>query len=143
MFIFHFKGSIYYFSNANLIGIHPTVSPRNLDFPDNKKRIISFRVEKKLKKKTEIIKLRRSSYHYHMGRSIIPHAMIVLLVSASLVAALPRSDLASTIEHYPSTLDAPLTDMNWCGEDPQNDSGVVLLTAKGSVYRSEDRGATW
>ena len=56
-----------------------------------------------------------------MSRSIIHHVMLALLISASLVAALPKNELASTIEHYPSTLDAPLTDMNWCGEDPQSD----------------------
>ena len=68
------------------------------------------------------------------------------MISASLVVvvvALPRNDLANNIVNYPSTLDAPLTDMVWCGKDAENDQGVVLLSAKGSVYRSEDRGASW
>jgi len=81
-----------------------------------------------------------------MRKIITLQQLFVLLISASLVivvVALPKNDLANSIVNYPSTLDAPLIDMNWCGKDSQNDQGVVLLSAKGSVYRSEDRGATW
>lgn len=80
-------------------------------------------------------------------RNITFQQMMVLLISASLimvvVVALPRNDFTNIVGNFPSTLDSPLIDMNWCGKDAQNDQGIVLLSAKGSVYRSEDRGTTW
>lgn len=80
-------------------------------------------------------------------RNITFQQMMVLLISASLImvvaVALPRNDFTNIVGNFPSTLDSPLIDMNWCGKDAQNDQGIVLLSAKGSAYRSEDRGTTW
>ncbi|EGR32320.1 hypothetical protein IMG5_088080 [Ichthyophthirius multifiliis] len=42
-----------------------------------------------------------------------------------------------------SSLDSSLQDIHWCGENSTNDQGVVLLTSKGSVYISENRGINW
>lgn len=39
-------------------------------------------------------------------------------------------------------LDSSLVDINWCGS-AGNDNTVLVLTEKGSVYRSEDKGMTW
>ncbi len=37
-------------------------------------------------------------------------------------------------------LDAPLLDVIWCGSSSQNDQNVLVLTDKGTIYKSSDRG---
>ncbi len=37
-------------------------------------------------------------------------------------------------------LDGALLDMIWCGSSLENDNDVLVLTEKGTVYRSVDRG---
>jgi len=40
-----------------------------------------------------------------------------------------------------SQLDSPLTDIQWCG--PSKGDIPVILTQRGSIYRSEDKGLNW
>jgi photosystem II stability/assembly factor-like uncharacterized protein len=42
-----------------------------------------------------------------------------------------------------SFLDSSLIDLVWCGSDVASDDKVLLLTSKGSVYRSDDKGSSW
>ena len=37
-------------------------------------------------------------------------------------------------------LDSPLVDIVWCGAHKEN---VIVLTEKGTIYRSDDGGMTW
>jgi photosystem II stability/assembly factor-like uncharacterized protein len=39
-------------------------------------------------------------------------------------------------------IDSPLVDIVWCGADSIDDQ-VLVLTEKGSVYKSNDKGLTW
>lgn len=48
-------------------------------------------------------------------------------------------------------LDSPLLgnifnlsiDIVWCGNNEDNDRNVIVLTSKGSVYKSSDKGDSW
>ncbi len=42
-----------------------------------------------------------------------------------------------------SFLDSSLIDIVWCGTDKNSDDKVLLLSSKGSVYRSDDKGSSW
>lgn len=68
--------------------------------------------------------------------------VLLALLCTSLVAG-GKNDYSNSVIGNPSSLDSPLQDIQWCGENITNDQKVVLLTAKGSIYRSEDRGASW
>ena len=39
-------------------------------------------------------------------------------------------------------IDSPLVDIVWCGGETL-DNQVLVLTEKGSVYKSNDKGVTW
>lgn len=68
---------------------------------------------------------------------------ILLVILCLQIFANGKDDYSSIVKDSPSSLDSPLSDIQWCGENPSNDQKVVLLTSKGSVYRSEDRGVNW
>lgn len=40
-------------------------------------------------------------------------------------------------------MDSQLLDVVWCGNNEGNDSTLLVLTSKGTVYRSADRGEDW
>jgi hypothetical protein len=59
------------------------------------------------------------------------------------------ADLADTGSDYPNSsnidfssilIDSELLDILWCGDDPNN---ILVLSAKGTVYQTNDQGKTW
>ena len=47
------------------------------------------------------------------------------------------------VEVILSNLDAPLLDVIWCGNNIQDNNNVLLLSNKGTVYKSSDKGEKW
>ncbi|KAL4482775.1 hypothetical protein ABPG72_022335 [Tetrahymena utriculariae] len=70
-------------------------------------------------------------------------SIALIALFCCLIAVNCKNEYSSSVIGNPSSLDSPLQDIQWCGENSSNDNMVVLLTQKGSVYRSEDRGASW
>ncbi|EGR30448.1 hypothetical protein IMG5_131920 [Ichthyophthirius multifiliis] len=65
--------------------------------------------------------------------------LIYLLIQTFYISQQAHNDIQINI----SSLDSPLQEIHWCGDDSSNDQGVVLLTTKGSVYTSDNRGISW
>lgn len=64
-------------------------------------------------------------------------AIVALLCMAAGVAGGPNTD---QIDYNKYEMDAQVSDMMWCGG--QNEV-ILVLTGKGTVYRSRDRGSSW
>ena len=47
------------------------------------------------------------------------------------------------VEAILSNLDATLLDVIWCGNNSQDSNNVLLLSSKGTVYKSSDKGEKW
>lgn len=50
---------------------------------------------------------------------------------------------AQDIDIQISYIDSTLIGVHWCGTTADDDQNVLVLTSKGSVYRSDDKGRTW
>lgn len=61
-------------------------------------------------------------------------ALLSLLLTGSAAANTDQVDF----NKY--ELDSEVSDMMWCGKDNE---ATLVLTDKGSIYRSRDRGFTW
>ena len=48
---------------------------------------------------------------------------------------------AAKVEFSQSSIDAPLLDITWCGLG--NSQTILILTDKGTVYRTTDEGQKW
>ena len=64
-------------------------------------------------------------------------AACALLFTAGTAYGDPNTD---QIDYNKYELDAQVSDMMWCGG--QNEV-ILILTEKGTVYRSRDRGSSW
>ncbi len=51
----------------------------------------------------------------------------------------------SQVSSFVTYIDSPLQDVIWCRDDRtgKNNSNVLILTEKGTVYQSQDGGVTW
>lgn len=67
----------------------------------------------------------------------------LMAIGLTLVAFLGKTAHAANtdqIDYNKYELDSPVSDMLWCGN---NNEVILVLSNKGSVYRSRDRGTTW
>ena len=67
----------------------------------------------------------------------------LMAIGLTLVAFLGQTAQAANtdqIDYNKYELDSPVSDMLWCGN---NNEVILVLSNKGSVYRSRDRGTTW
>lgn len=71
---------------------------------------------------------------YHSLRNTL------LLCGLASLAALTMAANTDNIDYSKFELDGPVGDMMWCG--PSNEV-ILVLTERGSVYRSRDRGSQW
>jgi hypothetical protein len=72
--------------------------------------------------------------------SMLQKKQIILLLFVILCANLRAQE---DIDVHYTLLDSPLLDIVWCGNNQGDDYNVLILTNKGTVYRSTDRGNTW
>ena len=47
------------------------------------------------------------------------------------------------IKYKVNHLDSSLVDIIWCGDSKKEEMTIVVLTEKGSVYRTSDKGLSW
>jgi photosystem II stability/assembly factor-like uncharacterized protein len=50
------------------------------------------------------------------------------------------SSSADSVDYHKFELDSSVRDIMWCGN---KNEAILVLSEKGSVYRSRDRGTTW
>jgi hypothetical protein len=67
------------------------------------------------------------------------YLLILLMFSKSLASDERRDIIRADL----SFIDSALIDIVWCGMDSDSDDKVLLLSSKGSVYRSDDKGSSW
>ena len=65
-------------------------------------------------------------------------ALALLFIGIASVSV--RGANTDNIDYSKFELDSPVSDMLWCGS--QNDV-ILVLTDKGTVFRSRDRGSQW
>jgi len=65
-------------------------------------------------------------------------ALSLLLFGVSILGV--NGANTNNIDYSKFELDSPVSDMLWCGS--QNDV-ILVLTDKGTIYRSRDRGSQW
>ena len=62
---------------------------------------------------------------------------LIALLGVSLVHA---GSSADSVDYHKFELDGSVSDIMWCGK---SNEAILVLTEKGSVYRSRDRGSSW
>ena len=65
---------------------------------------------------------------------------VLLAVAALLVGLCTSAANTDQIDYNKYELDSGVGDMMWCGKDNEV---ILVLTGKGSVYGSRDRGSSW
>lgn len=65
---------------------------------------------------------------------------IALLCGALLFTSVSTFSSSDSVNVHKYNLDAEIRDIMWCGS---NNEAILILTEKGSVYRSRDRGDSW
>jgi len=63
----------------------------------------------------------------------------MVLLLAAIPAALGRANV-DQVDFNKYELDAPVKDIMWCGN---NNEFILILSDKGSIFRSRDRGVSW
>ena len=71
------------------------------------------------------------------GQLMQAYLCFVLLLGVSSVIAGSSSD---SVDYHKYEMDSPIRDILWCGK---SNEAILILTLKGSLYRSRDRGSTW
>jgi hypothetical protein len=67
----------------------------------------------------------------------------LLVMGLTLVALMGHTAYAANtdqIDYNKYELDSQISDMMWCGN---SNEVILVLTNKGTVYRSRDRGTSW
>ena len=70
----------------------------------------------------------------------MPKKILVFLMLWVVIKSADQSEIVSADLSF---IDSSLIDIVWCGSDKTSDDKVLLLSSKGSVYRSDDKGSTW
>jgi len=65
---------------------------------------------------------------------------LLLLLSIAAAPALINGANIDAVDFNKYDLDSPVKDLMWCG--PGNEY-ILVLSEKGSIYRSRDRGISW
>jgi photosystem II stability/assembly factor-like uncharacterized protein len=66
--------------------------------------------------------------------------VILLAVASLLLGVCTSAANIDQIDYNKYELDSAVGDMMWCGKDNEV---ILVLTGKGSIYRSRDRGNSW
>ena len=61
-------------------------------------------------------------------------------MSALLALTVSAASSADSVDYHRVEMDGEVRDIMWCGS---TNEAILILTEKGSVYRSRDRGSTW
>jgi hypothetical protein len=78
----------------------------------------------------------------HYNNNLVRQFVCVLLLSLVVFAPM-QAQQEDNVRVHIATLDSQLSDIVWCGNNKGNGYNVLVLTIKGTVYRSSDRGNTW
>ena len=65
---------------------------------------------------------------------------ILLLMSLLVAPSLLKAPNTDAVDFNKYDLDSPVKDLMWCG---LNNEFILVLSDKGSIYRSRDRGISW
>jgi hypothetical protein len=63
-----------------------------------------------------------------------------MLLFLASVPALYQAANTDQVDFNKYDIDSPVKDLMWCGT---NNEFILVLSEKGSIYRSRDRGLTW
>lgn len=66
----------------------------------------------------------------------------LIILSLLSLASQTLSQTSSAVKSSFADTDSPLMDIIWCGENKPSAS-IIVLTEKGTVYRSVNKGSTW
>lgn len=62
------------------------------------------------------------------------------LVSLLLLLSCVSAANTNQVDFNKYDIDSEVKDILWCG---QNNEAIIVLTSKGTVYRSRDKGSSW
>ena len=71
-------------------------------------------------------------------KTIRNHTLV--LVSLALLSSLTGAANTNQIDYNKYEMDSEVKDILWCGT---SNEAIIVLTDKGSVYRSRDKGTSW
>lgn len=75
-----------------------------------------------------------------MSISLKSAKTLLLLISIGLLSKSALSANTDRVDYNKYEMDALVKDIMWCG---QSNEAILILTEKGTVYRSRDKGASW